>query len=213
MHTNETSFAKSRAVFLDRDGVLNEPVLNPTTGAYESPHALEDLRLCPDVPKTLRTLSAAGFELFIVTNQPSFAKGKASLETLKAIAVNLESQLITMGVKIREAFYCFHHPEGCVPEFTQRCQCRKPQPYFLQLAAQKHAIDLSRSWMIGDRGSDVECGHRAGCRAILIDHPYAGRYNSTAKPDFVARDLASAAEIILADEPRRAHSTIGVKTA
>ncbi len=187
-----------QAVFFDRDGVLTELVWNPATGEYESPHTLDDLRLCADVLAPLRRLIAHGFDLFLVSNQPSYAKGKTTLDNIQAIARAVEAQFRQAGVQFRETYYCYHHPHGIVPEYTGSCPCRKPAPYFLKLAAARYQIDLRRSWMLGDRDSDIECGQRAGCRTILINHPHSQRYQGTRQPDFTTRDVAEAVAVILA---------------
>lgn len=190
------------AIFFDRDGVLTEPDFNPSTGEYESAHSVHDLRLCDGAVEAVRRASEAGFELFIVSNQPSYAKGKTTLEEIKKIARETETRFRAGGVTFRETYYCYHHPRGIVAEFTGPCRCRKPEPYFLHLAAEKYGIDLSNSWMLGDRDSDIECGRRAGCRTILIDHPHAKPYNGPPSPDHVARDVAAAVGLILNGLPR-----------
>lgn len=192
------------AVFFDRDGVLNEPVWNPMTGEYESPHTVGDLQLCANVMTPLRTLREQGFELFIVSNQPSFAKGKTSLENIQAIARAVEEQFRAAAVTFRATYYCYHHPRGVVPGYAEPCPCRKPEPYFLLQAAERYGVDLRRSWMLGDRHSDVECGRRAGCRTILILHPHARHQQGTSQPDHVARDVAAAVALIVRDARRQA---------
>jgi D-glycero-D-manno-heptose 1,7-bisphosphate phosphatase len=186
------------AVFLDRDGVLTEPIFNPLTGDYESPHDPRDVVLCGNVIEPLRRLRQSGFALFIVSNQPSFAKGKTTLEHLRQIAYVVDDVFRSAGVAFEEAYYCYHHPQGVVPDYSGDCACRKPKPAFLLRAAQQHQVDLSRSWMIGDRDSDVECGRSAGCRTILVLHPRAGDHRGASRPDFQAADLAVATDLILA---------------
>jgi D-glycero-D-manno-heptose 1,7-bisphosphate phosphatase len=193
-----------RAVFLDRDGVITQLALNAKTGDYESPHSLDDLLLLPDVAAAAKKLSAAYFTLFIVSNQPSYAKGKCSLENIKAIAARTEELLRTGGVEIARSFYCYHHPKGAVPEFSTECRCRKPKPQLLFDARDEYDIDLTSSWMVGDQETDVECGRRAGCRTVLIENPLsAARRPGREIPTLRASDLASAAEKILAAETAR----------
>src|SRR5258708_2898140 len=128
----DSHFASGRrAVFLDRDGVLNDLVLNPATGEFESPHTLADLRLLPDVAGAALRLQQAGFALFIVSNQPSYAKGKTTLENIQAIAHEIERELAESGVKILRALYCYHHPNGIVEEFSGACRCPTPKPQLL----------------------------------------------------------------------------------
>ena len=188
-----------RAVFLDRDGVLNQLVLNPANGEYESPHHPQDLRILPGVAAAAKAMQAAGFLLFIVSNQPSYTKGKASLEHIKLIAANLEAALRQEGVSITHAFYCYHYPGGLVPEYSVNCACRKPQPGMLLEARTRFALDLENSWLIGDQDTDIECGQRAGCKTVLIENPLsASRRTGRAQPTLRAADLADAASRILA---------------
>ncbi len=191
--------SKFPAVFLDRDGVLNKNVFYPDAGEWESPRTKADLELCVGVGKALERLIQAGFKLFIVSNQPSFAKNKTSLDDLKEVAVQLESSFAAQGVTFCEAFYCYHHPQGVQPGYSGSCNCRKPAPYFLIQAAGKYDLDLSRSWMVGDRDSDIECGLAAGVTTIQVmsDHPTEKAGKSI--PHFYATDLPGAVGIINAE--------------
>lgn len=198
--------ASRRALFLDRDGVLTEPVWNPATGEYESPHVVADLSMCADIVAPLKQALSLGFDLFIVSNQPSYAKGKTSLANLLDIARRVEAFFQDAGITFREAFYCFHHPNGIVPGYSGPCPCRKPSPHFLYEAAARHHIDLGASWMIGDRDTDVECGQGAGCRTILILHPQASAHHGRSQPDGRAADLADAVRQIIAHGADRGRS-------
>lgn len=200
-------------VFFDRDGVLTELVFNPATGEDESPHALADLRLCAGARDALRAVQAAGFALFLVSNQPSYAKGKVGLEVIQAIAAAVEQQCADAGVVFRETFYCFHHPQGIVPEYSGACACRKPSPYFLHQAAARHGIDLGRSWMVGDRDSDIASGQAAGCRTILVREPKSRQHQGNSTPEYAAADVAAAAAIIRAQGDTGACKQPGVAPA
>jgi D-glycero-D-manno-heptose 1,7-bisphosphate phosphatase len=187
-----------RAVFLDRDGVLNCNVLNPATGEYESPGKAEDFKLCPNVMPALCDLREAGFSLFLVSNQPNFAKGKSTLEDLRAVHSRLVAALQAAGVGFADYYYCFHHPQGKAEGYSGRCECRKPSPYFLMKARDAFGVSLAHSWMVGDRATDIACGIAAGAKTIRVkeDHP-ATRAANEPKADFEAADLAGAAEIIV----------------
>ncbi len=187
-----------KAVFLDRDGVLNKLVFNPVTRAYESPHYPKDLILCGNIIPSLKKLIKAGYKLFIVSNQPSYAKGKTTLKAIKQIARKFNGDLKKKGVQLSRAYYCYHHPDGIVPGYGGRCACRKPEPFFLLKAKKKYRLDLKESWMIGDRDSDTECGQRAGCKTILIKNPHSSDYQGKIKPDYKAKNLADAAKVVMA---------------
>jgi D-glycero-D-manno-heptose 1,7-bisphosphate phosphatase len=187
-----------QAVFLDRDGVINRNVQDPATGEYGAPLSPEQFQLAPGALDAMAALRQGGFLLFLVSNQPNYAKGKSSLETLGAIHDRLSVELDAARINFAEFFYCYHHPEGIVPEYSGPCRCRKPSPYFLSRAGDEFGLSLAQSWMIGDRPTDIECGRGAGARTILVapDHPASIR-KAQVFADFQARDLAHAAAIVL----------------
>jgi len=186
----------NKGIFLDRDGVINKLVHNPDTGEYESPHYEKDLELCPGVLPALKRLKEEGYLLFLVSNQPSYAKGKTSLENIKAIHQRFHGFVYDYGVEFTEYFYCYHHPRGIVPEYTCYCKCRKPEPYFLLKAKEDHGLDMDSSWLIGDRDSDIFCGQSAGVRTILINGKYSEQKTGESHPDFIAYSLEEAVTII-----------------
>lgn len=195
----------ARAVFLDRDGVLNRNVFNPDTGEFESPGKPEDFELFPGILESILQLQEAGYLLFLVSNQPNYAKGKSTLDELHGVHSALSKSLDRAGIKFTQFFYCFHHPQGIVPSHSGMCECRKPSPYFLKKAASDFSVSLPLSWMIGDRASDIECGNAAGVRTIRVleDHP-AKRTANEPLPTLEATGLAHAVSLILAadeDQP------------
>jgi D-glycero-D-manno-heptose 1,7-bisphosphate phosphatase len=187
-----------RAVFLDRDGVLNRNVFNPRSSEYESPCKPEEFELSPNVLPALCGLQAAGFLLFLVSNQPNYAKGKSTLEELRAVHSRLIAALQTARINFADYYYCFHHPNGKVRGYSGVCQCRKPSPYFLLKARDEFGISLTDSWMVGDRPADIECGVAAGVKTIRVveAHPVT-RPASQIQADYEVRDLTCAAEIII----------------
>jgi len=170
------------AVFLDRDGVLNE--VRVRGGVPLPPEGLEDLEIVPDAALACQELRAAGFFLCVVTNQPDLARGSQSQEVVDAIHARL-----TREVEVDDLRVCPH-------DDADRCGCRKPRPGLLLAAAAEHGLDLERSFMVGDRWRDVDAGHRAGCRAVLIDRGY--REPRRAQPDAVVATTLEAARWILA---------------
>lgn len=176
-----------RAVFLDRDGVLNRNIWNHATQAYESPLTPEQFQLLPKVISSLHLLRDAGYLLFLVSNQPNYAKGKASMQTLEAIHGRLEATLKEAQISFTAYYYCLHHPA-----YTGECDCRKPSPHFLFKARENFGVDLKHSWMVGDRATDVECGRAAGTQTVEINNTHPLETNAT----FVAADLWSATKFI-----------------
>ena len=192
-----------KAVFLDRDGVINRPALNPATGEYESPHSPGDLELYPWTVKSLRALLDMGYKLFLISNQPSFAKGKATLEDIKAVHDRLHLELTEEGVGFTDYYYCYHHPDGIVEGYSGPCLCRKPGTLFLSKASEEHGFDGGDSWLIGDRDSDIFCGSAYGLKTILVNEEHSVNKRGMSRPDFQARDLEDAVRIIAEAENQK----------
>ena len=181
----------SPAAFLDRDGVLNEAVPDPVSGELESPLQVNDMHLLPGAAEAAGRLASAGYALVCVTNQPAAAKGKTTLEGLRAVHERVVELLAREGVELAASYLCPHHPEGVVPELSGRCDCRKPAPGMLLDAAESLGLDLATSWMFGDTDSDVRAGRSAGCRTVLIGYPgSAHKRLGSVSPDLLAASLA-----------------------
>ncbi|MFT4112207.1 D-glycero-alpha-D-manno-heptose-1,7-bisphosphate 7-phosphatase [Silvibacterium sp.] len=187
-----------RAVFLDRDGVINHNVWNPESGAFEAPLRPAQFALIPGVTRALRQLAHAGYLLFLVSNQPNYAKGKAEIDDPAVIHRLLMRQMKRAGISFTGCFYCFHHPEG-VRGYGGTCLCRKPSPYFLLMAGRSFDLHLAESWMVGDRATDVACGHAAGTRTIFV----GSGHSCEPQPHARARDLGEAAKLILHNDTVR----------
>ena len=185
MSTNEKnqSHTHARAVFLDRDGVINR-ALERDSKPYP-PRSLSEFEILPEVPAACAKLKAARFLLVVATNQPDVGRGTLKQELVEAVHAEMRRRLPIDRVEV-----CYHPGQG-----LSGCDCRKPKPGMLLRAARELGIDLAQSWMVGDRWRDVDCGHAAGCRTILIDRGYAEELRQ--KPDFSAGNLADAADIIL----------------
>jgi D-glycero-D-manno-heptose 1,7-bisphosphate phosphatase len=181
--------AMNRALFLDRDGIVDELVYYTSSDEWESPRRVEDVQMIDGVTAPLQRLADAGWLLFIVTNQPSFAKGKTSLEELHAVH---ELVVRRLGVPITRTYLCFH-------QATDRCECRKPSPYFLHEAAREFDVDLAHSWMVGDQDSDLATGRAAGCRVALIEHPGSAHKRGRIEPDLRVRDLEELSSVLGSD--------------
>jgi D-glycero-D-manno-heptose 1,7-bisphosphate phosphatase len=184
----------ARAVFLDKDGTLIEDVpynVDP-----------EQVKLAPGAADGLAALAATDYQLIVVSNQSGVAHGYFAEDKLAGVEQRLQDFLGERGVKLNGFYYCPHHESGRVARYAIRCACRKPQPGLILRAAQEHDIDLPRSWLIGDILNDIEAGHAAGCRTILIDNGNETEWQLSLqrRPDFLVRDLQEAAELILRSE-------------
>ena len=153
------SEVRRAAVFLDRDGVLNRDVHFLTR--------LDDIQILPGVAEALCGLQDR-FHLIVVTNQSGIARGYITEAQLHAIQMEMSRQLAEAGCIIDAYYFCPHHPEGNVTPYTIDCACRKPKPGMIAHAAADWGIDLTASYLIGDRTRDVEAGHAAGVKPILL---------------------------------------------
>lgn len=169
-----------KALFLDRDGVLDELVFHDDTSGWEAPRNAEEVQLRPAVREALKRAAADGWLIFVVSNQPDAAKGKTSIAALEGAHERVLELLD--GAPITEFFYCFHRAED-------RCTCRKPDPRVVLDAARKYDIDLSQSWFVGDVSTDVECGRRAGTRTALLEYEHSAEKRVNQQADLVCRDL------------------------
>jgi len=195
-----------RAVFLDRDGVINALIYHQDAGIVDSPFKVAQFRVLPRVPQAIRLLNKLGLAVVVVSNQPGVAKGHFSLRTLRQFDKKLLAALRVACARIDGTYYCLHHPEGRLKEFRKACACRKPKPGMLKQAARDLGLSLADSYMVGDGLTDIEAGSRAGCRTV-----YIGRWKCencqfihppSLRPTFVAKDLWRAAQIIRANLSR-----------
>ncbi|MDR5879827.1 HAD family hydrolase [Caballeronia sp. LZ032] len=179
------------AVFIDKDGTLLHDVpwnVDP-----------ERMRLAPGAFDALRLFTSLDLPLFIISNQSGVALGKFSREALDPMEARLRTLAAEAGAAFEGIYWCPHHPQGVVPEYAMQCDCRKPAPGLIMRAAREHRIDLARSWFIGDILDDVEAGHRAGCRCVLIDNGNETEWlrGEGREPDIVVRNMHEAALAIV----------------
>lgn len=179
------------AVFLDRDGTLNEEV-----GYLSRP---EDLRLLPGAAGAVAKLNARGIPVIVVTNQSGIGRGFYGWPEFEAVMTRLSELLAVEGARVDAAYASPHHEAGQGEYAVADHPDRKPNPGMLLRAAEAHGLDLAKSWMVGDKSIDVEAGHRAGCRSCLVRTGYG--QGEAAEADFIASDLAEAISHILAGWP------------
>jgi D-glycero-D-manno-heptose 1,7-bisphosphate phosphatase len=158
----------TRAVFLDRDGVINELVCHPELDITGAPFQASEYKLIPGVVETINSLHRSGYIVIVISNQPDVAKGRMTLDAFKIIREKMKAELAEAGAFIDGEYYCMHHPQAVLAQYKVICDCRKPKPGLLLRAAREHDIDMQRSLFVGDNFSDVEAGKGAGCRTILI---------------------------------------------
>lgn len=190
-----------KAVFIDRDGTLNEMVYDETHGLLDSPRRPEQVRLVKGAASFLRGVGKLGFATVVVTNQPGVAKGTMTLDDVYAVNRRVARLLAAEHAEWDDIRFCPHHPKGKRRGFAKSCSCRKPKPGMLTDAAGDLGLSLKGSWMIGDGLSDMQAGRAAGCRTILVTKLKLDQVErffelKHARPHFVARDLAGALKIL-----------------
>lgn len=189
---------KSLAIFLDRDGTINEEV-----GYIES---LDKLTIIPAAFEAIRLINLSGLKAIVVTNQSGVARGLFNEAFVRQTHEQLQAALRQKGAAIDAFYYCPHHPTEGPSGYRQNCNCRKPAPGLFLQAARDMAIDLSRSYMIGDRYRDMEAAHRAGVKGVLVKTGYGAEVPENVgpdqetpegKPEFIADDILHAVRWIL----------------
>jgi D-glycero-D-manno-heptose 1,7-bisphosphate phosphatase len=189
-----------KAVFLDRDGVINAMVYYQDHGIIDSPFTVAQFGLLPHVGEAIRRLQEMGYRTVLASNQPGIAKGHLTGAVFAKIREKMESELARDNAFLDAQYYCFHHPEAVIKDMRVSCACRKPAPGLLLRAAEEMQINLSRSWMIGDGLTDIQAGKSAGTRTILIGKMkcelchYFDEEDS--RPEAVCADLLEAAGVI-----------------
>jgi len=185
-----------RAIFLDRDGTLNEDVGFVTD--------VRALRLFPWAADAVRLINRAGFHAIVLTNQSGIARGYLTEADIAEIHAQLCRDLHAQGARLDAIYYCPHHPEATVAAYRQDCRCRKPLPGLVEAAAREFGLDVTRSYFVGDKYLDVELAHAVGARGILVLTGYgraeyeARRHLGRRPPDHVAPTVLEAVRWILA---------------
>ncbi len=188
---------KNKAVFLDRDGTINEEV--------EYLSDLKKFKLFPKVAPAIKLLNDYGFKAIVITNQAGVARGYFGKDKVEKIHQEMKRQLREKGAHLDRIYYCPHHPTEGMGKYKKNCWCRKPNPGMLEKAAKDFDLDLGRSYVIGDQLTDIKLGNNAGCQTVLVLTGY-GKESCRKKGDcevrvnFVADDLEKAVVWILEKE-------------
>ena len=185
---------KHAAVFLDRDGTINEEV------SFLS--RMEQLKLFPQTPEAIRLVNAAGMKAVVVTNQSGIARGYFTEAFVRSVHDRINELLRADGAFIDGFYVCPHHPVYGNGIYKQDCDCRKPKPGLLLQAAAELDIDLARSYMVGDMLKDIEAGKKAGAKGVLVRTGYGVNIVRTDMPAYIAEDVLEAVQWILRDRER-----------
>jgi D-glycero-D-manno-heptose 1,7-bisphosphate phosphatase len=178
-----------KAVFLDRDGTIIED------SGYVA--GRERVKFLPRSPQAIKLLNENGYKVIVISNQAGVARGYFSEEAVKETNRYIQESLARQGALINRFYYCPHHIEGVIEEYRKECYDRKPNPGMIEQAKSDFMVDLNKSFVIGDRYSDIEAGLRAGCRTVLLGNGAADGEEITARPHRTARDLYEAVEWLL----------------
>ena len=178
-HTNEKM---NKAVFLDRDGVINAD--------YGYVHTVEKFEFLPRVIEALAKLADSDYLIIIITNQSGIGRGLYTLDDFEKVMDYMDNELAGEGIVVDDVFYCSHDPD-------ENCECRKPKPKLILDAAAEHNIDISKSWMVGDKNADVMCGKNAGCKTVFVKDEKKPKEELKTEADLVVKDLYEAVEKIL----------------
>ena len=190
---------KHKALFLDRDGIINKLV--KYSYGYDSPQSLKNIIINNQTIEMVRWANKYNLLVIEISNQPGVAKGKMTQETSDAIEVQIHKLLALENARVDKSYICLHHPKAKVQSLAKMCKCRKPKPGLLLQAARELNIDLRKSVFLGDKATDVEAGRAAGCKTIIFLHKddVAEKVNASekTKADYKVTDLQKVIPILI----------------
>ena len=190
----------NQAVFLDRDGVINEIVCFPELGLLDSPLNRRQFKLLPQAAEAIGVFNRLGVKVIVLSNQPAIAKGKMTMKSFEGIRQKMRNELGKMGARVDAEYYCFHHPSAKDAKYRSNCDCRKPKPGLFLRAAEDFGLNLSKCYAIGDSLTDVKAGKSVGCRTFLIGYLKCDlckfMEDEHTRPDLIVPSLFAASEII-----------------
>lgn len=182
-----------KAIFLDRDGVIN------VDKGYV--HRIKDFEFYQNVFEALRKLQEAGFKLFVVTNQSGIAVGYYTEDDFLKLTDYMLQQLSKEGIRIEKVYYCPHHENGVIKGYSFKCDCRKPESGMIRQAISEFGVDPSKSFLVGDKENDILAAHKEGVRAVLVKTGHGLKYKDNTTADFVAEDILDAVENFILKNP------------
>lgn len=188
----------NKAIFFDRDGVINQEVFRKELQKWTSPHKPIEVKINIKTINLLKTLKKRrDFLFFVVSNQPDYALGLTYLKDLRSVHKKIDQILTSHSINISEYFYSYKHPQSIRKKYGPPCFDRKPNPFFLKKAKSKYNLNLRKSWIIGDRPTDVECGIKAGVKTIALINKKYNFDKSKYKSDFFVKNFKEATDLII----------------
>jgi len=195
-------YIMNKAVFYDRDGVINEMAFDTENGIVHIPWQTNQIVLNHGIVELLKATKKLGFLNIIISNQPDIGLNRISEKIFRDVEMNIFEKIKIEGAIIDRTYYCFHHSYAKIEKYKKDCNCRKPKTGLFFQAAKEMDIDLSQSWMIGDGTTDIIAGHNAGCKTILITNNVQtghlkaiGDQLKNVKPNFIVKNLDEARKI------------------
>jgi len=190
----------NRAIFLDRDGVINELIYYRNMGMVDSPFTVKQFSLLPNVGDAIYIINQLKFKTIVVSNQPGIARNHFMEETLTQMDIKMKRELAKSNAFLDGIYYCMHDPKGKNRKYRKVCNCRKPKPGLLIQASKDFDIDLKKSYMIGDELSDIQAGRSVGCKTFLLGRMKCQlcklMQDKGVSPDIIVSDLLEAAKYI-----------------
>ena len=175
---------KKRALFIDRDGIINHMILQKD-GFFDPPRNVEQVKLIEGIIEIIYWLNKKNIPIIEVSNQPGFALGKMSLKKMEAIEDEIHNKLNQKKVYVDKVYHCHHHPNSIIKYLKIDCKCRKPKSGLFQLAESEMKLDLEQSVILGDNVSDMEAGKNVGCKTILFLHNNDLPHKVIANKDYI----------------------------
>lgn len=192
-----------KAIFLDRDGIINELIYYPESGIIDTPINISQVKLVFGIDQLICKAKKFEYLVIVISNQPARGLNKIKDKGFDLIDKKINDLLLEKDVKLDAFYYCFHHPHAKLAKFRKNCNCRKPKIGLFKKAAKKYDINLSKSWMVGDGVDDIKAGKRAGCKTILLSNINSAEnlriieeQLGKIKPDFIIKKLPDALDII-----------------
>ena len=190
----------NKAIFLDRDGVINEMIFQKEEGIVDSPSSAKQFKIIKNVPESIAKLNSLNYKVIIISNQPGIAKGYFTKKTFEKMREKMHEILTKKNATLDDEFYCFHHPNAKKNSYRKKCKCRKPGKELIQKAVSKHHIDLKKSYFIGDGIVDLEVAKKVSCKSIFIGNVSSKLTEllkeRKLKPDYIVHDLKEAVNYI-----------------
>ena len=185
-----------KAIFLDRDGIINDEIFRSDMNKWTAPHSVGEVRIQKNFINILKKLQKKDYLFFVISNQPDYALGYVKYSDLELVDLKIKKELKKNQIKIKKFYYSFRHKKSIKKNLGPPCFDKKPNPFFLKKAEKEFNLDLKFSWIIGDRQTDIDCGRRANLKTIGIFNERHKFSNNKNKPDYLVKNFNQIIKII-----------------